>query len=410
MIPRITDPDLKYNHQAAVEDALGPVTTGFDDLSVVDKTTVLSIQSSQGTSKLRDFIETVGTGADVESAATGEIHIETGATEESSAILETAEFGQYTAGLIAEVGIGIRTPSLPTEDAFARWGQYNDINGFYFGADSDGLYLGLKREGDELRKVYRDDWNGTDPDDVREEGNEFHPAEGAIYQIDYAWYGYGGIEFKIVTANNDNEQKAVTVHRMSIDDSTSITNPNQPIRAEVDNNGTEDNIELFVGGRQYSVHGDSAPNERVTSDSVTGVSIESDTWTAIETFRRKPDNERRANARIGTFGIESDQDLFVAYVLNPDIDGTPTWQDPELTPADETMFEFSNDATFAGIGDGIKIWQGLVPVGAQGSAEGSLTLADIGQVIPRDQPAMLIAQGIGGTATVDAVTRVEEDW
>ena len=406
----ITDVDLKHNQQAAFEDAIDPIRTAFNDMGTVTRSTIVSIQSSQGLSRLRDVIKTEGTGTDVDSVNTGELYIETGATQESSAILETAEFGQYTAGLIAQCGIGIRAPSLPTEDAFARWGYYDDINGFYFGVDSDGLFVGLKRDGNEIRKVYRDDWNGTDPDKVRDEGNEFHPAEGAIYQVDYAWYGYGGIEFKIVSANNDNEQKVVTVHRMTIDDSTSITNPNQPIRAEVDNNGTEDNIELFVGGRQYCILGDSAPNDRISSDAIIATTVANGDWTAVKSFRRKPDNDRRANARIKDFGIESDADIRVAYVLNPDIGGTPTWEDPELIPADETMFEFSDDAEFSGLGDGIKIWEGIVPVGAQGNVEGSLTLAEIRQIIPRDQPVIMIAQGLGSTAEVDAVIRVQEDW
>lgn len=410
MTTRITDRDLKYNHQAAIEDAIGPIKTAFNDLQTIQRRTIVDIQSSQGTSQLRDLITTEGTGTEVEGIGTGEISLETGATADSRAIIESAEFGQYSSGFIAMAGIGVRVPSLPTQEAFAKWGYYNGINGFYFGLDADGLYVALMRNSIEIKKVYRENWNGTDPDDVRDEGNEFTVDEGAIYQISYAWYGYGGIEFSIVSANDDNEQKPVTVHQMTVDGQTSITNPNQPLRAEVDNDGSDDNLEIFIGGRQYSILGDSTQGTRITSDSAFGQDAPADEWTAIQSFRRKADNERRVNARLGTFAVETDEDLRVAYVLNPDIGGTPTWTTPELTPARETMFEFSTDATFAGIGSGTKIWEGLVPVGGRGSDEGNLTLAEIGQVIPRDQPVMMIAQPIGGPANVDAVTRVEEDW
>ena len=44
----ITDVDLKHNQQAAFEDAIDPIRTAFNDMGTVTRSTIVSIQSSQG--------------------------------------------------------------------------------------------------------------------------------------------------------------------------------------------------------------------------------------------------------------------------------------------------------------------------------------------------------------------------
>ena len=406
-IPTTTDIDLKEDIQVAVSDALASVTTTFDDLGTVDRRTFIDIESSQGTSILRDVTETTNSGnIPKTSASSGEIHVETGTTSGSSATLETARYGQYVPGYIVQQGIGIRPDSQPSGDASIEWGYFDGQNGFHWGYDSDGLYVVRLRDGVVEEKTYRDQWNKSDPDEIREEGS-FDPAGGSIYQIDFAWYGYGVIDFYIAFGSGAADDQKVLVHRMFVSGTTSIVNPNQPIRVTADNGSTTDNVQVYTGGRQLSIFGEETDNLRIAAETNDSVSVSDGSWTHIISMRRESTNGRRTNITVDSIDLSTDSDIKYAVVLNSSLSST-TYSTPSLVPADETEVEVSTAGSFDGIGDGIKLWEGFLSSDRGGS---TISVKEkIDQIVPRSQPVSLIAYGTAGTATVDGTLKLREGW
>jgi hypothetical protein len=97
----MSDPNTEasYGHKnpqlvKAFEASLEPLQTAFDDLNVVRRQTDIDIQSSAGTSVVRDVISTTNSGNVPQSQSTGEILVESGTTSGSTASIETAAFGQ----------------------------------------------------------------------------------------------------------------------------------------------------------------------------------------------------------------------------------------------------------------------------------------------------------------------------
>ena len=382
-------------------------STQFNDLTTVNRTQYINVQSSQGLSTLRDVIDVNNGGSIIEDPASGEIIVSTDAQPDSFANIETARWGQYTAGYEAQAGVGARLPEQPTEDGKIEWGYFNGADGFYFGYDSGGLYIGLRRAGIEEVKVYRDNWNGRDPDDVV--GVDFLPEDGGIYQINYAWYGYGSIKFSIISSTEGNPQRNVVVHTLSTQGKTSITNPNQPIRMSVDSGTSGNAINAYLGGRQYSVLGDIVDNFRITSQTINDVSINNGSWTHIASFRRKASSDRRVNILMDGFEANSDGSVRLALLVNSNISGQ-TWGTPDLTPADETIVEFANDGTFDDIGNGTKAIESYLDVSQNAKANVSEPIRELDQPIPREGPITLVGYGVGGSPEVDAVLRVREQW
>ena len=112
-------------------------------------------------------------------------------------------------------------------------------------------------------------------------------SKGNIFQIVFTWYGYGVIEFRVVIPNPTTlAQEVITVNRFSPTGQTSFVDPNLPLRAQIDNNGTATAYNLFVGGRQYSIIGKYNPEFRITSER-RRISNVTSTLTPVISFARK---------------------------------------------------------------------------------------------------------------------------
>jgi hypothetical protein len=254
--------------------------------------------------------------------------------------------------------------------------------------------------------VYRDNWNGPDIDNFLD--SAFDPSDGSIFQIDFAWYGYGAIEFRIVAKDDDASQKTVTVHSMAVTEKSSISNPNQPIRVDVDNGSTTDNVQAYVGGRQFSILGQPTNNFRIASQTVSGASVDSGAWTHTLTFKRKAGDDRRANITARGLDLTTDSNIRAALVVDPNLSGT-SYSSPDLTPSSETIVEQSSAGTYDGLGDGVKLWEGHLS-SSQGGSINLAQIEDLGQIVPREKPISLLLYGVGSTATITATLRVREEW
>ncbi|AGM11340.1 virion structural protein [Halogranum tailed virus 1] len=385
----------------------------FGDLQTIERRTVIDATSTFGTSILRDEVTSTGSGSVEENPApSGEIHLSTGTTANSSIELQTSEYGRYTPGFSAQSGSGIRIPTLPTEGE-VRWGYFSDPNGFYWGYDGEQgeTFVARRRSGTEVERVYRSNWNRSDIED--ELNRAWDPTSGDIYQIDFSWYGYGLIIFSIVTQTNDDNlvgtpnQRTIPVHAFSVNGETSTADPNEPIRVELENAGAGEDIDVYVGGRQFSVFGEPPAEQRITSQNRSGVSIGDTAWTHIMSWRRDPNEDANSKLNIDSFDTTQGNNTRYALVVNANVTDL-TYQTPDLTNSDETLLQVSTAGTFNGIGNGTKVYESLAVGGSGNQSAGSAS--EVNARFGQNGVLSLLARSASGNSTVGATMRMKEDW
>jgi len=396
---------------------VGEPSSLFGDLATIERTTVLDISSTFGTSVIRDEIFTTGSGTVAQNPddTTGELVLETGTTPDSDITLQTAEYGRYTPGYSAEAGVGIRIPDPPTEGE-ARWGYFNGEDGFYFGYDGDQgeLFVARRKDGTEVERTYRSDFNRNNLDEIL--GIDWEVDRGAIFQIDFSWYGYGIIQFTIVdqTANDlrntSPRQDSVVVRALVVEGETSTADPNQPISVEVENGANGDNNQIRVGGRQFSVFGQESTERRITAESEVSETVQDGAWTHLMSWtRNEPVLDANSKLNINSMDFSIDQTSQIALVYNADVTGT-TYNSPSLTPDDETLLGVSTAGTFNGIGDGTKVWEGTIRVASGNPAQLTSLSPEVDIRFGQNGVLTLIAQSDGAAGDATYTMRMEEDW
>lgn len=399
--------------------SIGSPSSLFGDLATIERTGLIDISSSFGTSTVTDEIISVGSGAITQDPdpTTGEIVIDPGSTADSLIELRTAEFGRYTPGYSAQQGCGIRIPTPPTDaESEARWGYFDDDDGFYWGYDGgqQELFIARRVDGTETERVYRSNWNRNNIDDVVD--RDITVEDGNIFQIDFSWYGYGIIVFSIVSQTDDTiraddpTQKTTNVHAISVTGDTSITDPNQPISIEAENGTAGESFEVRVGGRQFSVFGNEPIGNRNTAETRFGAPVTQDTWTHIMSWRRKATTGAEPNARLNTDSLDigTNQTSKYALVVNPILTGA-NFRTPNLTDPDETLLEVTTDGTFGGLDGGTKIWETSTRVSGTGQAQ-TTESPGVDLNLGQNNIVSLVAWGNGGSGSVTATMRMAEDW
>lgn len=386
---------------------IGNVDIGmFRGLNVTNRTIVIDLKSIYGISALRD--STTTNGSATVSNTDAEYKLSTTSSGSDSALLESAERGRYQAGTAAECGIGVRRPTAPSNSQVLRWGYFDDENGFFFGEDSNGLFVARRRGGTDTT-TQQSEWNVDPLDGTGPSGLSIDPSDGNIYQIRFAWYGYGVIEYRAIIEDPDNVQKVVTVHRERLTGQTSVNNPNLPISAEVDNGGTGTAMDLFVAGRQFSILGQYEPKRRITSERVTGKSISS---TLIPVISFKPKTEFPTGTNNGvsnkfdSISITTDNDILWELRLDASLTdasfGTPT-----NATSSETSLESDTSAT--ALSGGELLNAGLASGGARNATQ--LLQNDFRFDLPEDGQVTLAMQRAGSTdATVSTILKMREEW
>ncbi len=394
---------------------IGPaVDSQFNELRVARKFPIVELTSVYGISDLRDVVITTG-GGTVTNDAT-EYRVSTTASGVDSAILESALRGRYEPGFAGEAGIGVRIPTAPTGTQIARWGMFDDENGAFFGSTSTNIFVAIRRGGVDT-VINQSAWNVDPLDGTGPSGATLSLAEGNIYQVVFTWYGYGVIEFRVVLPDPTTlAQEVITVHRFSPTGETSIVDPNQPLRAEVDNAGTATSFDLFVGGRQYNIIGKYNPTIRDTSERRTIANVTT-TLTPVISFTRKaefPAGSGRPNSvevSLEEIDIIGSADLAYQVLLGGTLDGAfvnyPTAT--TIIPNDETALLVNTTSTT--ITGGQVVFQGLTSGGGGGTRViATSELLDF--VLPVNEVVTLAVVRIAGSATntVTAAFSVTESW
>lgn len=394
---------------------IGPaVNSQFNELRVARKFPIVELTSVYGVSALRDIVTTTG-GGTVTNDAT-EYNVSTTASGIDSAILESALRGRYEPGFAGEAGIGVRIPTAPTGTQIARWGMFDTENGAFFGSTSTNIFVAIRRGGFDT-VINQSAWNVDPLDGTGPSGATLSLAKGNIYQVVFTWYGYGVVEFRVVLPDPTTlAQEVITVHRFSPTAQTSIIDPNQPLRAEVDNSGTATIFNLFVGGRQYNIIGKYEPTFRVTSERRTITNVTT-TLTPVISFTRKavfPTGSARANSvevNLEEINIIGSADLAYQVLLGGTLDGAfvnyPTAT--TIIPDSETALLVNTTSTT--ISGGEVVFQGVTSGGMSGTRVlATSELLDF--TLPIDEVVTLAVVRIAGSATntVNASFSVTESW
>lgn len=376
----------------------------FDELIVLERTPLIELNSALGISVLRDVTAVANTGTVTNSG--GEHILSTGGTTASTASITSAEYGRYYPGTSAACGIGVRAPGTYTGTAFAEWGYFSAANGFGWGTDATGTYIFYTRDSVQT-KVYQSNWNRDGMDGTGPSGATFSKVNGNIYQINFSWYGYGAIEWSIVTDNSAEEQLPIVVHRYRPTTTNSIQNPNQPITARVSNGGTTTDYSLYVGGRQFSVYGRYIPSIRRTQESRLALASVGTTFLPLITFRRKS-GFINFPVKLHEIGILSTGLLLWEVRLGGTLTGA-SFGAVTNVPTTETALEVDIAAT--AISGGQKLESGLVSTSGIGSnTSGGFSNDTFNLDLPGVTEITLCARTVSGTATVSAVLGMEEEW
>lgn len=417
---------LKFQNYAMSESGLlVPTRSSFEGLLEVqtilapfnevinnERSRLIELKSNYGISALRDLVTTANGGTVTNNGTEYQVSTSSSQTS-SSAILDSAERGRYFPGSAGEAGIGMRLPTTPTGQQVARWGYFDDNNGFFFGKDATNLYVAVRRSGTDTT-INQSAWNADKLDGSGPSGITIDLTKGNIFQIVYTWYGYGTIEFRVVIQNENNVQTVITVHRYRPQGETSVADPNLPIRAETRNNGTAASLSLFVGGRQYSVIGKYDPNFRITSQTRTGVSIGTGSYTPTVSFQRKttfPSGTSRANStsiKIEGFDIISTVDAIVAIRLGSTLTGA-SFGTPTNTQASETGLQTDISATAINVSTGNLLYSGLVSGGTFFSQQ-TATQTDLEIELPGSQIVTVALLGLSSSGTASVAFRMREEW
>lgn len=395
---------------------IGPaVNSQFNELRVARKSPIVELTSVYGVSDLRDVVITTG-GGTVTNDAT-EYSVSTTANGVDSAILESALRGRYEPGFAGEAGIGVRIPTAPAGTQIARWGMFDDENGAFFGSTSTNIFVAIRRGGVDT-VINQSAWNVDPLDGTGPSGATLSLAKGDIYQVVFTWYGYGVIEFRVVLPDPTTlAQEVITVHRFSPSGETSIVDPNQPLRAEVDNNGTATSFDLFVGGRQYNIIGKYNPTIRDTSERRTITNVVDTTLTPMISFTRKaefPAGSGRANSvevSLEEIDIIGSAEFAYQVLLGGTLDGGFVNYPTATTIIPDTETALLVNTTSTTITGGQVVFQGVTSGGGGGTRVlATSELLDF--ALPIDEVVTLAVIRIAGSATntVTASFSVTESW
>lgn len=349
---------------------LSDYSTHFDELSTEKHQLIVDLNAINPLSELREEWSNVDN-------TPSEHQLSTVADTNDNAYLRTEERGQYTAGFMCQAGMGVRIPQNPTGDSTMRQGYYevdesnNPYNGFWFGVDVDGVFVARASSGD-VEKVYQENWNR---DKVSEEYN-LNPSDsvldlvdGTVFRIDFTYYGYGPIEMRVLLDDDDDDQygnsKLQTVHTFHVANQTSTDNTNLPLRADITSGGVDnDALDLFVGGRQFSVVGKETTNLRKVAHTRTSLSTVDDTaWYPAISFKLKDGVDNIGSGHDFThvlvefddFVADTDQAGYRWQIRKGVTLDSPSWENPNShdSKPDETAFKVDTTATNAADVDGL---------------------------------------------------------
>ena len=414
----VEDGNWYSDARAAVRDASIGSRSDFNEFTVAERTNIINLSATYPLSQTRDIWQNVN-----DMPSEEQLYLSEGSDEIS--FVRSSERARYIPGYEAEVGVGVRIPDTDVEDGVRmRWGYFeNDDdsfegvgNAFYFGIDSDGVFVGKDDTKNEFSasRVYQENWNG---DTLTGEGGPDNPSEleldasrGVISQIGFIYYGYGPVRMQFWVYDQERRSyEKVVAHTFSFPGRTSVEEINLPLRAEiVANQAASKDYELNVGGRQFSVVGQYTPQTRLRSHTrANGVSLSDTSWTTVISFRPK-NNFENITARVISVGAFTDDDARFMVKKGTDlISSGASYSSPSNTDPSETAMEVTTDSANPNVG--VKIAEGFM-AGGQGGRQ-TITADNVDVTIGDREEVSLFMRNIQGSGSSKAsIIRWEEEW
>ena len=238
--------------------------TSFDRVMCAEETVLIDIKPGMGLSRLRDEVSIQSSGASITNEiGEAEFKLQVASAGESCQ-MRTIERGPYVSGLCAEVGIGGHLANMPVGDQVLRFGAFDDQNGYAFEINAGGLAVLVIKDGAEAHRCGIKDFNLDTMDGQGPSRLALNPLRGYVWCIRWSWYGYGAVEFAVVTENIDMEQHVVPMHRHYTKVRASISTPNLPITVQMKSGTTTAPFAAYVTGRKFSLLGKYTPTDRNT--------------------------------------------------------------------------------------------------------------------------------------------------
>jgi hypothetical protein len=335
--------------------------TPFDRVLTSEETNLIDIKSGLGVSVLRDIV-IASPGSTVTNDVGKAEYIVDAAPGGGTATLRSAERGRYQAGLAGEVGIGghIRTRLVAGQSA--RFGMFDDSDGFFFEVGAASFDVVVVKDGVETVRVPRHDFNIDCLDGTGPSGHVLRPDKGYIWTIRFSWFGFGVIEFSMVCEDLRLEQHVVPIHRHYPPHSASVSKPNLPISVVVRNDQPEGGARAAVSvtARKYGVLGRYDPSVRFASvhDFFVGGEGSGSSAQHLFSVRRKP---AWVSAPVTLVSMEArcaGATAIVSIRLGAaarDI----AWRALPGFAAGETAVEYAEGAGAADGNEGVLLWRGF---------------------------------------------------
>lgn len=425
-------------------------TDGNGDLRVAHKRVSFALSSGKGVglSKIRDEVEEQGEASVEGGTDQAQISLET-VGPGGLARLSTAQKGRCDVGRTVEVGVALRLSHADfSEGQVARWGYFDDKDGFMFVMDGSGLGVAVRHGGDEEDPVQlyrRSDWNVDKLDGQGPSGVSFDPTSGAaMYQVMFTWGVKSAIVFRVVLTSSEGNQFVQIVHRIEAESLSGEKNHAVqrfvlPIRAEIEwlPSSSDDHPErsAHVTGRYFSIIGGSAEEVRWGTSTpprlTTAYSVAKrfslmaqgtdDGFVPLLSVRRKSDYEDDGGrVELSDMDIVFDSIfadvLFVLLQVRLDAvlggEGSSWNKLPHVLP-DETALEQDTKATE--LEGGIVVYSSLIMAGTNESRKTTL-VSDVAVPDGRHsvtvciKPLNVIGESSSITGGASCLLRLKEGW
>lgn len=344
-----------------------------------------------------------------------EICLSTGAGVNGNVLLRTKRRMQYVSGIELEIGTGIRIPTLPVGTQEAKWGYFDDENGFGCGVDVTGSYTFSVRSGS-INKKRQNSWAVDTLNGSGSSGLSLDLSSGNIFNIIFSWYGYGDATFYAYPYSpSAGSRKRTMFDRIVTENSTSIQTPNQPISVEVNNGSVGGDFRVYVGGRQASSLGPLFSAKRTYSGNSLQVPVTSST-NFVNLFSMKKKNllnngrKNTIQVLLNSYTVTTNQSVLIEllYSLSGSVPGT--YQNPPNIPAAETGLEL----LFSGsnpIGDVFLLDSKVLNAASTRNSRDFANVSIEREVILADDDVITLrARALGDAATVSMTLDWDEEW
>ena len=248
--------------------------------------------------------------------------------------------------------------------------------------------------------VYQDDWNADKLDGLGASGYTINPAKGNIFQIEYAYLGFGSVVFRVmVTEDNSNNHTFIRFHEFKFPNTLSAphtTQPSMPFTMTAYSTTSVDTVTVSSASVAAFICGHKELNGPRFSYTRTSTAVSSGAYYVLQTIRNANMYNGRPNqvtVNIISFGGAHDDATPVTLFLlkNATLVGNPNftqWSTSSVTYVDTA-------ATTCTISDNNQIIISI-PLGQGGSG---FVQFDDEVVLYPGETLTIAATAVTGTAT-----------